>query len=92
MTDAIYNRDTIVEIDNREDEGIMDVTVTGVIDPTRTVGFMFDEVLNVIHVEIEKDDGTSVALAIDADAFFITAAALTRENVTAELESLTENV
>lgn len=88
--DTIFDRTTQVVVDNNPDAGYIGVAVGGVVDPDATLSFGYDELLKVITVAVEKFGEETKEVTIDADAFWVVVAALTRSN-TDELESLTSN-
>lgn len=87
--DTLFNRDTQVVIEDTPDSGMIKAAVSGVIDPDATLSLALDEVLSVITFAVEKFGEETKEVTIDADAFWIIAAALTRSND--ELESLNSN-
>lgn len=84
MTDSVLNRDTHVIIDDSPDSGIISAAVSGVIDPDDTFSVAFDEIMNVMVIGVETFGEETKEIAVDADAFFILVAALTRTDITEE--------
>lgn len=82
--DSVLNRDTTVIIDDSSDNGIISAAVSGVIDPEATFSVAFDEVLNVMVIGVENFGEETKEIVVDADAFWILTAALTRTDITQE--------
>ena len=85
--DTLFNRDTQVVIEDTPDSFMIKAAVSGVVDTDTTLSLAYDEILSVVTFAAEKFGKETREVTIDADAFWVIVAALTRSNPE-ELESL----
>lgn len=80
---------TKVIIDDVEESAIIDVEIRPIGDPYPAVAFNHDEEAELIRVAIASSEDDLRTLTIPADAFWLATLALSRDNLTTELEALT---
>ena len=88
--DTLFDRTTQVVIEDTPETAMITAAVGGIIDPDTTLSLALDEVMGVVTFAVERFGEETKEVTIDADAFWVIVAALTRSN-TDELESLSNN-